>query len=133
MRMKTSEPLDALIIGAGPAGCSTAALLAEQRHRVLVLEREKFPRYHVGESLIPFTYGPMERLGLIPRMKQSHFTKKFSVDVAQRFDAQFAELQRRGLLTESGDWLVLDRSALLKIDVILHAFFLPQHQNARYT
>ena len=77
--MKTSEPWDALIIGAGPAGCSTAALLAEQGHRVLVLEREKFPRYHVGESLIPFTYGPLERLGLIPRMKQSHFTKKFSV------------------------------------------------------
>ena len=79
MRMKTSEPLDVLIIGAGPAGCSTASLLAEQGHRVLVLEREKFPRYHVGESLIPFTYGPLERLGLIPRMKQSHFTKKFSV------------------------------------------------------
>jgi hypothetical protein len=46
---------------------------------------------------------------------------------------QIAELTRRGLLSEQGDWLVLTRPALLKIDVILHAFFLPQHQNARYT
>ena len=67
------------------------------------------------------------------RVSRSYFTEKFGTDVTQRFDAQFAELKRRGLLAESGDWLVLDRSALLKIDVILHAFFLPQHQNARYT
>ena len=46
---------------------------------MLVLEREKFPRYHIGESLIPFTYGPLERLGLIPRMKASAFVKKYSV------------------------------------------------------
>ncbi|HSH93974.1 MAG TPA: tryptophan 7-halogenase, partial [Roseimicrobium sp.] len=48
-------------------------------HRVLVLEREKFPRYHVGESMLPFTYGPMERLGLVDRMRQSAFVKKYSV------------------------------------------------------
>lgn len=70
---------DVLIIGGGPAGCSAAAMLAENGRRVVVLEREKFPRYHVGESLIPFTYGPLERLGLIPRMRQSQFTKKYSV------------------------------------------------------
>ena len=70
---------DTLIIGGGPAGASAAAVLAEFGHRVLVLEREKFPRYHIGESLIPFTYGPLERLGLIPRMKASCFQKKYSV------------------------------------------------------
>lgn len=70
---------EAIIIGAGPAGTSTAAILAEHGHRVLVIEREKFPRYHVGESLIPFTFGPLERLGLIPKMKKSQFMKKYSV------------------------------------------------------
>ena len=76
---KTGNDFDAIVIGGGPAGASTAAILAEHGHRVLVLEREKFPRYHVGESMIPFTYGPMERLGLIPLMKRSAFVKKFSV------------------------------------------------------
>ena len=70
---------DVLIIGAGPAGSSAAALLAEMGHSVLVLEREKFPRYHIGESLIPFNYGPLERLGLIDRLRKSHFIKKYSV------------------------------------------------------
>ncbi|MGV3661770.1 MAG: NAD(P)/FAD-dependent oxidoreductase [Prosthecobacter sp.] len=70
---------EVLIIGGGPAGTSTAAMLAEHGHKVLVIEREKFPRYHIGESLIPFTFGPLERLGLIPKMKKSHFMKKYSV------------------------------------------------------
>jgi flavin-dependent dehydrogenase len=74
---------EVIIIGGGPAGASTAAILAEQGHRVLVLEREKFPRYHVGESLIPFTFGPLERLGMIPKMRGSHFVKKYSVNFVQ--------------------------------------------------
>ncbi len=67
------------------------------------------------------------------RVSPGYFVEKFGVNIMQRFDAQFAELRRRGLLTDQSGWLVLDRDALLKIDVILHAFFLPQHQNARYT
>ena len=44
---------DAIVVGAGPAGSTTAALLAEKGRDVLVVEKEKFPRYHVGESLMP--------------------------------------------------------------------------------
>lgn len=77
--MNATTDCDALIIGAGPAGSAAAALLAEHGHRVLVLEREKFPRYHIGESLVPFTYQPLLRLGLIPKMKSSAFVRKYSV------------------------------------------------------
>jgi len=70
---------EVLIIGAGPAGSSAAAILAEQGRRVLVLEREKFPRYHIGESLLPFTFHALQRLGLIEKMRGSAFVKKYSV------------------------------------------------------
>ncbi len=75
----TANHFDVIVIGGGPAGSASSAILAEHGHRVLVLEREKFPRYHIGESLIPFTYQPLERLGLIPLMKASAFQKKYSV------------------------------------------------------
>jgi flavin-dependent dehydrogenase len=74
-----TETFDTIIIGGGPAGCAAASILGEKGRRVLVLEREKFPRYHVGESLLPFTYHPLKRLGLVEKMKQSAFVKKYSV------------------------------------------------------
>src|SRR5882672_2386900 len=77
--MNNQTECDVLIIGAGPAGSAASAVLAEKGHRVIVLEREKFPRYHIGESLLPFTFFPLHRLGLIEKMRQSTFVKKYSV------------------------------------------------------
>ena len=77
--MKETQNYDAILIGAGPAGSSAATILAEKGHNVLLVEREKFPRYHVGESLLPFTFEPLKRLGLIDDMRTSSFTKKYSV------------------------------------------------------
>ena len=48
---------------------------------MLVLEREKFPRYHIGESLLPFTCYPLKRLGLLDKMRQSEFVQKHSVQL----------------------------------------------------
>ncbi len=77
--MHKANGYDAIVIGGGPAGSTAAAVLATKGRRVLLLEKEKFPRYHIGESLIPYTYFPLQRLGLIERMKASHFPKKYSV------------------------------------------------------
>lgn len=78
--MKNSQTdFDVIIIGAGPAGSAAASILCEQGHRVLVLERAKFPRYHIGESLLPFTFFPLKRLGLLDKMQKSAFVKKYSV------------------------------------------------------
>lgn len=73
------EEHEIVIVGGGPAGATAAAVLAEHGHDVLVLEKETFPRYHVGESLLPFCYFPLERIGMIERMKASHFPRKHAV------------------------------------------------------
>jgi flavin-dependent dehydrogenase len=70
---------DAIIIGGGPAGSTAAAVLAAKGRRVVVLEKEKFPRYHIGESLLPYGYFTLQRIGVLDRMKASHFTRKHSV------------------------------------------------------
>jgi len=67
------------VIGGGPAGATVSALVAERGHRVLLYERERFPRFHIGESLIPETYWVLRRLGMLEKMKRSHFVKKYSV------------------------------------------------------
>ncbi|WP_406415561.1 FAD-dependent oxidoreductase [Streptomyces sp. NBC_00873] len=72
-----SGDFDVIVIGGGPAGATTAALLAKRGHRVLVLDRERFPRYHVGESLIPGVMVPMEELGLKERMEAKGFERKY--------------------------------------------------------
>src|SRR5919198_3238035 len=70
---------DVVVIGGGPAGSTCSTLIAQQGYRVRLFERERFPRYHIGESLIPETYWVFRRLGMLDKMKASPFVKKYSV------------------------------------------------------
>jgi flavin-dependent dehydrogenase len=67
------------VIGGGPAGATTASLLARRGVDVLLLEKSAFPRFHIGESLIPETYWTLERLGMIQKLEASDFPRKYSV------------------------------------------------------
>ena len=69
-----------VVIGGGPAGSTAATLIAQQGYRVQLFEREHFPRFHIGESLIPETYWVLKRLEhAADKMKASQFVKKYSV------------------------------------------------------
>ncbi|MGH9347518.1 MAG: NAD(P)/FAD-dependent oxidoreductase [Vicinamibacterales bacterium] len=70
---------EVVVIGGGPAGSTTATLVAQQGRRVQLFERERFPRFHIGESLIPETYWVLRRLGMLEKMQASRFVKKYSV------------------------------------------------------
>ena len=52
--MNFAQKFDAVVVGENPCGSTTSALLAENNHNVLIVEKEQFPRYHAGESLMPF-------------------------------------------------------------------------------
>ena len=74
-----STETDVVVIGGGPAGATTSTLIAQKGHRVELFERDHFPRFHIGESLIPETYWVLERLNMLPKMHASPFIKKYSV------------------------------------------------------
>lgn len=74
-----ASKVDVIVIGGGPSGSTAATLLAQKGWKVELFERDHFPRFHIGESLIPHTYWVLERLNLLGKMKSSHFVRKYSV------------------------------------------------------
>jgi clorobiocin biosynthesis protein Clo-hal len=71
-----SERWDVIVVGGGPAGSAVSALLARRGYDVLVLEREKFPRYHIGESLVPGILPLLDQLGLGEQIDRFGFVRK---------------------------------------------------------
>ncbi len=102
--------LDAVIIGAGPAGAATAARLAARGRQVVVLEKERFPRFHIGESLLPCSAPLLEELGVTAQMNE-----RFLVKHAAEFVTSDGSLERRypfaeGLVDHPGSAWEVERA-----------------------
>ena len=80
--MNTNNTYDVIVMGGGPAGSSVASILAREGRQVILFEKEVFPRHHIGESLMTDTYWTFRRMGLLEKLKESPFVRKFSVQFA---------------------------------------------------
>jgi flavin-dependent dehydrogenase len=72
-----AEVYDAVVIGGGPGGSTVATALSRAGRRILVLEREKFPRFHVGESLLPFSLPILDRIGVHEKVRAAGYQQKY--------------------------------------------------------
>ena len=80
MTSSTIPTYEAIIAGGGPGGSTTATFLARAGKKVLLLEREQFPRFHIGESLLPYSMGAFERLGVREKL-DAKFLPKYGAEV----------------------------------------------------
>ncbi len=80
---------DAIVVGGGPTGSTVATRLAQRGRRVLLLEKERFPRFHIGESLLPCSMPLFEQLGVLPALEQHGFLVKYAAEFVTA-DGKFA-------------------------------------------
>ena len=117
-----SQEYDVVVIGGGPAGSSVASLLTQWERRVLLLEREVFPRHHVGESLLPSTVELMKRLGVFEKVEQAGFVPKYGATYIwgksrEPWTIEFAEVhdERLDFVDKPDHSFQVDRSKFDKI------------------
>src|SRR5512143_3180895 len=110
--MENSTHYDALVIGGGPGGSTAATFLARAGKKVLLLEKEVFPRFHIGESLLPYNRRIFEEMGVLPALEAAGFTPKFGAQfhlgngqAATRF------LFRQGRFTRETRAMQVERAA----------------------
>ena len=80
--MQVNTNYDVIVIGGGPAGSTIASILAREGRSVVLFEKERFPRHHIGESLMTDTYFTFQRMGLLEKLRESPFVRKYSVQFA---------------------------------------------------
>lgn len=111
-----SGAYDVIVIGGGPAGAAAATRLAQRGHRILVLEKERFPRFHIGESMLPCSIPLIQALGAMPRLEAAQFLPKYAAE----FVTSDGSLRRRyafrdGLVKNAPSAYEVDRSEFDKL------------------
>ena len=112
-----SPDYDVVVIGGGPAGSTTSTLIAQQGRRVGLFERERFPRFHIGESLLPYNREIFRELGVLETLQAECFPKKYG---AQFFVANGSKSVKfvfaNGMFTREKEAIQVERA---KFDHIL--------------
>jgi len=124
----TNDSHDVIVIGGGPGGSAVSSYLAKAGKRVLLLEKETFPRFHVGESLLPYNLRIFRELGLMPALESAGFPRKYGAQFALGDNSKWVGFVfRQGCFTREPqafqverakfDHLLLDHAQSLGVDV----------------
>jgi flavin-dependent dehydrogenase len=121
------EAFDVAIIGGGPAGSSAGTLLAKAGRRVVIFEKEKFPRFRVGESTLPATLNTIDRMGASEKIKNGGFLVKYGGEIVSACGQRVRFYFRNGfkakrqsayqVLRSEFDRILLDHAAESGCDV----------------
>src|SRR5262245_385718 len=115
--MAGQEPHDCIIIGGGPGGSTAGTLLARAGKSVLILEKEHFPRFHLGESLLPYNRRIFEEMGVLPALEAAGFLRKLGAQFHLGNSAKALKLVfRNGKFTKEAEAFQVERA---KFDQIL--------------
>ncbi|MDF2457031.1 MAG: NAD(P)/FAD-dependent oxidoreductase, partial [Cytophagaceae bacterium] len=97
-----SIDIDVLVIGAGPSGCVSASILHQSGLKVLVVEKEKFPRFVIGESLLPRCMETLETAGFLDTLKEKGFQQKFGAKFLR--DGHICDFNFSDQFTKGWNW-----------------------------
>ena len=98
----SEKEIEVLIIGAGPSGTAAAAILQKNNIQAIVVEKSQFPRFSIGESLLPKCMEPLEKAGLLDVLKKANFQKKKGAMFSR--NGQITEFQFANKYSDGYDW-----------------------------